>query len=69
MRPRPSRVETDKILIVTEGEKTEPDYFRRLIKELGLTTAKVRITGEGDSAPISVVKTAERILDNDDDFE
>lgn len=68
-RPAPNRQERDKVLIVTEGEKTEPDYFKRLIAELGLTTAKVRITGDGGSAPISVVQTAENILRNDDDFE
>ncbi|WP_037316214.1 RloB family protein [Ruegeria halocynthiae] len=68
-RGRAKRQERDKVLIVTEGEKTEPDYFRRLISELGLTTAKVRITGEGGSAPISVVEMAEGILEHDDDYE
>lgn len=68
-RRRHFRTERDKVLIVTEGTKTEPDYFRRLISELGLTTAKVKITGEGGSAPISVFETAEALLGRDDDFE
>lgn len=34
-----------------------------------MTTAKVKITGEGGSAPISVYETAEDILNGDDDFE
>lgn len=63
------RQERDKVLIVTEGKKTEPDYFRRLISELCLTTAKVKITGDGGSAPISVVELAEGILELDDDYE
>jgi RloB-like protein len=59
----------DRVLIVTEGSKTEPDYFRRLIAELGLRTAQIRITGDGGSAPVSVVKDGLRILQQDPDFE
>ena len=56
-------------MIVTEGSKTEPEYFRRLIRELGLTTASVRIRGDGGSAPISVVEHAKCLLMDDPDFE
>jgi hypothetical protein len=63
------RQERDRVLIVTEGSKTEPDYFRRLIEELRLTTAKVVIVGDGGSAPISVVEDAIKWLSQDDDFE
>lgn len=63
------RQERDRVLIVTEGSKTEPDYFRRLINELGLTTAKVVVMGDGGSAPISVVEDAKKLLNQDDDFE
>ncbi len=56
-------------MIVTEGSKTEPEYFCCLTRELGLTTASVKITGEGGSAPISVVEYAEDLLANDPDFE
>lgn len=68
-RSKSDRVERDKVLIVTEGEKSEPDYFNRLISSLGLTTAKVRVSGEGGSAPISVFQAAQDILDRDDDYE
>ncbi|WP_160735232.1 RloB domain-containing protein [Altericroceibacterium endophyticum] len=57
------------MLIVTEGKKTEPSYFNHLIRELGLTTAKVRIAGDGGSAPVSVLDTAKEYLDEDDDYE
>jgi hypothetical protein len=40
-----------------------------LIAELGLTTAKVTIVGDGGSAPISVVNEAENRLKVDNDFE
>ena len=69
-RRRPARrEERERTLIVTEGSKTEPDYFRRLIRDLGLTTARVKITGEGGSAPISVVEYGEGLLADDPDFE
>ncbi len=69
-RRRPAhREERERAMIVTEGSKTEPGYFRRLIRELGLTTASVTITGDGGSAPISVVEHAEDLLRHDPDFE
>ncbi|MCY4099426.1 MAG: RloB family protein [Rhodobacteraceae bacterium] len=60
--------ELERALIITEGSKTEPDYFNRLIKELGLTSVQIYIYGEGDSAPISVVQNAENLLKRDPDF-
>ena len=63
------RDERERAMIVTEGSKTEPEYFRRLIRELGLTTASVTIAGDGGSAPISVVEHAESLLTDDPDFE
>ena len=69
-RRRPAHLEErERALIVTEGSKTEPDYFLRMIRELGLSTASVKITGDGGSAPISVVEFAESLLANDPDFE
>ncbi len=69
-RRRPARLEErERALIVIEGSKTEPLYFERLIQELGLTAARVKIAGEGGSAPISVVEYAKRFLRNGPDFE
>lgn len=53
-RPAPSRSIPDRVLIVTEGTKTEPRYFGLLVNELGLTT--VKISESAGSAPINVVK-------------
>jgi hypothetical protein len=58
-----------RILVVCEGERTEPAYFRRLVSFYGITTARVEIRGDGGSAPISVVDHAISILKKDDDFE
>jgi len=61
--------EKDRILIVCEGEKTEPGYIRKLIAEYRVPSAKVRVHGEGGAAPISVVEYAEELLEKDIDFE
>ena len=45
-----------RILIVCEGEKTEPNYFKGLMNELRLSG--VQITGESGSSPSSVVAFA-----------
>lgn len=50
------------LLIVCEGEKTEPQYFKRLCKKLRLTSAEIRICGkECGSAPISVADYAVQV--------
>ncbi len=62
-RGRARRQERKTILIVTEGIRTEPDYFRRLSRHLRATGVQVRphkVIGEGRD-PLSVVKEADRI--------
>ncbi|MBN2327207.1 MAG: RloB domain-containing protein [Candidatus Omnitrophica bacterium] len=51
----------DRILIVCEGEKTEPGYFKGLRKQWKIHAAQIEIAGkECGSAPISVVDYAIR---------
>lgn len=57
-RRNPYKKRKERILIVCEGEKTEVVYFKRMIKKQSLKTAKVKVTGESGSAPISVVDYA-----------
>ena len=47
-----------RILVVCEGQKTEPNYFNGLKDDLRLNSANIEITGEGDSSPTSVVAFA-----------
>ncbi len=68
-RRRPTRSERQRVLIVCEGEKTEPLYFNALINDLGLTTAEVEICGNCDSAPTRVVKFGDAKLKSDLDFD
>jgi hypothetical protein len=48
----------DRILIVCEGEKTEPFYFEEMKVELDLDSANIKIDGSCDSSPRSVVEHA-----------
>lgn len=57
-RRGPIREPYDFVLIVCEGEKTEPNYFRALVRDLRLSSANVVVTGDGGSAPQSVVAYA-----------
>ena len=55
-RRGPSRQPYDKVLIVCEGEKTEPNYFHNLLKWHDISSVNVRVSGDCGSAPTSVVK-------------
>ncbi|MGI5870333.1 MAG: RloB domain-containing protein, partial [Kiritimatiellia bacterium] len=52
-RSKRSRIEIlpnrERFLIVCEGEKTEPNYFRAIQKELPQHVVEVEIHGEGDN--------------------
>jgi len=47
-----------KVLIVCEGEKTEPRYFQDLRNHYGLNTANIEVCGECGSDPNSVLQFA-----------
>jgi hypothetical protein len=49
-----------KVLIVCEGEKTEPRYFQGLRNHYGLNTANVEVCGECGSDPNSVLQFAKQ---------
>lgn len=58
-RLRPVKSARAFVLIVCEGEKTEPLYFKSLRSKLGLNTVEVEVEGDkSGSAPISVVDRA-----------
>lgn len=48
----------ERVLIVCEGEKTEPNYFNELIDYYEINTANVKVDGSCGSSPISVVEYA-----------
>ncbi|MEX2130014.1 MAG: RloB family protein [Pseudohongiellaceae bacterium] len=49
-----------KVLIVCEGEKTEPHYFNELRNHYGLNTANVEVCGDCGSAPNNVLAYAKQ---------
>ena len=48
----------ERVLIVSEGTKTEPIYFEKLVEHLKLVTADIKVTGAKDSCPQKVVQYA-----------
>lgn len=53
----------DRLLIVCEGEKTEPQYLRDIQRELRLATAHVQVLSSPyGTAPLQVVEYAERLF-------
>jgi hypothetical protein len=58
-RKRAKRSPYDMVLIVCEGEKTEPNYFKALIDDLRLNTANVLVAKNiGGSSPKNIVDFA-----------
>ena len=55
----------DKVLIVCEGSKTEPNYFRGLIDYFKLKSANVAIDGSCGSSPCSVLKRAQELQEKE----
>jgi hypothetical protein len=67
-RRGPLREPYDRVLIVCEGSKTEPNYLRELIAHYQLSSANVEIFGDGGSAPQSVVEYAIELFESDPDY-
>ncbi|MBN4079239.1 RloB domain-containing protein [Beggiatoa alba] len=61
-RRKPRRAPYDKVLIVCEGKKTEPNYFEELKDHYGLSSANVAVTGDCGSSPMSVVNHAQDLF-------
>lgn len=66
-RSGPKRAPYDKVLIVCEGEKTEPNYFQELIDHHEISSANVRVDGDCGSDPLSVVNHAIQLYRQDRD--
>lgn len=68
-RRGPRREPYDRVLIVCEGEKTEPNYLIELISQWKLSSANVKITGDGGSAPESVIEYAIQRFEASPDYD
>lgn len=66
-RKQGRRASYDRVLIVSEGSKTEPNYFREIRSAYRLHTANVEVRpSELGTAPIQVVQYAQELLQNGD---
>ncbi|MBC3376673.1 RloB domain-containing protein [Pseudomonas sp. SWRI92] len=55
-RSKALRERYPKVLIVSEGSKTEPNYFNEIKSHYEINTANIRISGECGSDPVSVAR-------------
>lgn len=56
-RKKPSIMPYDRVLVVCEGSKTEPQYLNELLSHCRLSTANIEVLGAGVD-PVSLVKRA-----------
>jgi hypothetical protein len=68
-RRAPEREPYDLVLIVCEGEKTEPYYFEGLKRAWRLSNANIRVRSAGASDPLSLVKFALAEMRSGDDYD
>jgi RloB-like protein len=61
-RRGPQREPYDYVLIVCEGEKTEPGYFRGLRQAYRLSSANIEITHPNATDPVNIVRFTEARL-------
>ena len=52
-----------RVLVVSEGKKTEPIYFDYLVSKLKLTSADIEVMGSKKSCTLEVVKYAKELFD------
>jgi hypothetical protein len=64
-RNKPVKEAGKRFLIVCEGEKTEPNYFKEIRHNLRLQTATVEICGECGSDPVSVYQHAVELFEKE----
>ena len=57
-RQKASRESYDKVLIVCEGQRTEPLYLTEVKDHFEINSANIRITGDCGFDPVSVFKYA-----------
>ena len=68
-RKQARRASYDRILIVSEGSKTEPNYFREIRSAHRLQTANVEVQpSELGTEPVQVVQYAKSLFENGDRY-
>lgn len=65
-RRKPVRALYKKVLIVCEGSKTEPLYFKELVDHYEIHSANVQVSGECGSDPVSVIQHGLRLYQDEE---
>lgn len=65
-RRGPTREPYDLVLIVCEGAKTEPNYFKGFRTAYGLSNANIIITPANHNDPMSIVRFTENRVEEED---
>jgi hypothetical protein len=61
-RKQNKRAPYDRILVVCEGSKTEPNYFKEIKSQYQLQSANIQILPSAGTSPLQVVEYAEKIF-------
>lgn len=64
-----SRRDVLRVLIVAEGSKTEPNYLTEFIKLDGLARLEPHVTRDHNTAPLTLLGQARKILKSDTDYD
>lgn len=68
-RKKARRDSYDRVLIVCEGSKSEPEYFRNWCDSLKLNSANIEVVGDCGSDPLSVVNHGIERCNEDGEFD
>jgi hypothetical protein len=68
-RSQSTRPPYDRVLIVCEGSKTEPNYFNEIRQEFRIPVVHVRVTSGTGTEPIQVVQSAIDFFNESKEFE
>jgi RloB-like protein len=68
-RAKAKRPPYDRILIVTEGKKTEPNYLEEMRIERRVPNAHIRVVWAEGTQPLKVVECAEKLFRNGKEFD
>lgn len=68
-RKKGKRPPHDRVLIVTEGSKTEPNYLTEIRQELRISSAHIEITHGDVTAPLQVATYAETVFKKTREYE
>jgi RloB-like protein len=68
-RRGPQKEPYDSVLIVCEGDKTEPQYLDGLKQAFKLSNANIRVTSADGTDPVSIVRFAQRLVDREGEYD